>query len=97
LIRAASALRAAGADLVQVAFTHAPYLPGLQSLAAAVDIDAIVTTDSTGSVPRQAAAELGERIAVLGIAPLFGAALARMFSHRPVSVLLERFPARDAE
>ncbi|HEU4591205.1 MAG TPA: ribose-phosphate diphosphokinase [Steroidobacteraceae bacterium] len=96
LIRAASALRSAGARRVQVAFTHAPHPPGLRALAAAGEIDGIVLTDSTGPAMQGTALELGGRVTVLSIAPLLGAALSRMLAHRPVSVLLEQFPVPDA-
>lgn len=92
LIRAAQALRAAGASRVQVAFTHAPHPPGLYALAASRDVDEIVLTDSTGPAMHHAALELGARLTILGVAPLLGTALARMIAHRPVSVLLEEFP-----
>lgn len=93
LIHAAAALRAAGASRVQVAFTHAPYPPGVHALAAVREIDEIVLTDSTGPAMHRTALELGARLTVLGVAPLLGAALARMVARRPVSDLLEQFPA----
>jgi ribose-phosphate pyrophosphokinase len=92
LVRAAAVLRAAGATGVDVVFTHAPHRPGLETLAAARDIDGIVLTDSTGAAMQDAAVELGGRLTVLGVAPLLGAALARMHSRQPVSALLQRFP-----
>ncbi len=95
LIRAAAALRGAGASRVHVAFTHAPHPAGLRALATCADIGSIVLTDSTGDAMRPVASELGARLTVLSVAPLLGAVLSRMISGRPVSALLERFPAND--
>jgi ribose-phosphate pyrophosphokinase len=95
LIRAAAALRAAGASHVYAAFTHAPHPQGLYALATVQDIDGIVMTDSTGPAMHRAALELGSRLTVLDVAPLLGTALARMNTGRPVGALLEDFPPRD--
>jgi ribose-phosphate pyrophosphokinase len=91
LIRAAAALRAAGARAVHVAFTHAPCDAGIAALCAAEDIDSVVLTDSI-ALPGSLPPERRARLTLLPIAPLLGAAIDRMLTHRPVSELLERFP-----
>ena len=75
LVRAAVALRTAGATRIRVAFTHAPHPDGLYKLAIAKEIDDIVLTDSTGPTMQRAALDLGARLTVLGVAPLLAAAL----------------------
>ena len=91
LIRAAAALRAAGARTVHAAFTHAPCDAGIAALGEAGDIDSVVLTDSI-ALPESLPPERRARFTVLSIAPLLGEAIARMLTHRPVSELLERFP-----
>jgi ribose-phosphate pyrophosphokinase len=96
LIRAADALRDAGARAVHVAFTHAPLGRGIAALMAAKSISRIVLTDSAGAaLPAEPQSGTG-RVTVLPIAPLFGAAVARMTSGAPVAPLLERWPPADA-
>ena len=94
LIRAATALRAAGARAVQVAFTHAPLPAGLAALAASPDIDGILLTDSVGAIEVPPAASA--RMAVLPVAPLLAEALARMRGGRALTPLLLHWPP-DAE
>lgn len=95
LIRAAQICRDAGAAAVQVVVTHAPLPQGMQALQDAATIDAIVVTDSTGA-PADAVAGPGSMSAgkqvTLPIAPLFGAAVRRMLTDRPLSPLLRRWP-----
>jgi ribose-phosphate pyrophosphokinase len=87
LIRAASALKSAGASAVHVAFTHAPLARGVAALAACESIDSILTTDSTG------AAAIGhDRLTELHVAPLFAEAVSRMVSGAPLAPLLHRWP-----
>lgn len=90
LIRAATALRAAGASAVHVAVTHAP----LQSaLIATNSIAEILTTDSVGSVI-DARDSNQRKLIVLPIAPLLGQAVARVLSGLPLTPLLEHWPPR---
>jgi ribose-phosphate pyrophosphokinase len=96
LIRAAGALREAGAHAVHVAFTHAPLARGLTALSAADGISQIVLTDSVGSALRVEPAQGAGRATVLSVAPLFGAAIARMTSGMPLAPLLESWPPADA-
>jgi ribose-phosphate pyrophosphokinase len=91
LIRAAAALREAGAQCVHAAFTHAPCDAGILALGAAADIQSVVLTDSI-ALPASLPPEHRAKFTVLPIAPLIGTAIARMLTHRPVSDLLERFP-----
>ncbi|MFO1402373.1 MAG: ribose-phosphate diphosphokinase [Steroidobacteraceae bacterium] len=90
LIRAANALRAAGAAAIHVAFTHAPLAEGLAALAAAPGIDTLLLTDSVGAVEAPPAASA--RTTVLPVAPLLAEALARMRDGRPLAPLLRRWP-----
>ena len=90
LIRAAAALRAAGASAVQVAFTHAPLPAGLAALAVASDIDSILLTDSVGEVEVPPGASA--RTTVLPVAPLLAEALTRLRDGRPLTPLLQRWP-----
>jgi ribose-phosphate pyrophosphokinase len=96
LIRAAAALRAAGARAVQVAFTHAPLASGLAALVAADTIDQIVVTDSVGSVSYLNPSSAHPKVHILKIAPLFAQAVARMLSGAPVAPLLEAWPPSDS-
>jgi ribose-phosphate pyrophosphokinase len=91
LIRAATALRAAGAAAVRVAVTHAPLASGLAALVAADSIDGILVTDSV-SAPLAPGNSRAERLEVLPIAPLLGQAMIRMSSGIPVAPLLESWP-----
>ena len=95
LIRAATALREAGARTVQVAFTHAPHASGLATLAAAPAIEEIMLTDSVGAT---LSAELpaSARIKVLAVAPLLAQAVARMVGGKSLAPLLERWPPADS-
>ena len=95
LIRAATALRGAGARTVQVAFTHAPYPAGLAALAGAAGIEQITLTDSVGpTLPVPLPAPAG-RFHLLPIAPLLAQAVARMVGGVPLAPLLEYWPVVD--
>jgi ribose-phosphate pyrophosphokinase len=96
LIRAANALREAGAGAVHAVFTHAPLARGLAALSTADGISRIVLTDSVGSALGAEAASGAGRVTVLSVAPLFGAAIARMTSGAPIAPLLESWPPPDA-
>lgn len=92
LIRAAAALRRAGAAAVHVAFTHAPLPIGLTALVAAPDIAQIVTTDTVGTALHVDAHSAGGKLAILPIAPLLGQAIARILRGAPLAPLLEHWP-----
>ncbi len=94
LIRAATALQAAGAASVHVAFTHAPLARGLTALAGAAAISEIVLTDSVGGAFETVSGS--DRLTVLSIAPLFGDAVARMLAGAPLVPLLQRWPPAGA-
>ncbi|HVY79607.1 MAG TPA: ribose-phosphate diphosphokinase [Steroidobacteraceae bacterium] len=95
LIRAATALREAGALEVHAAFTHAPLPRGLAALEAAEAISGIVLTDSVGSALVGGAREKSPKATVLSVAPLFGSAIARMCAGIPITPLFQRGPPRD--
>jgi ribose-phosphate pyrophosphokinase len=92
LVRAAAALRAAGAREVTVIVTHAPLAVGLRTLLEAPDIDRVLVTDSVGSptdLPRD------PRLTVLPVAPLFAQVVQRLAAQRSLTPLLERWPPAD--
>jgi ribose-phosphate pyrophosphokinase len=89
LIRAADALRRAGALDVQVAVTHAPVPGGLQALLGAQGISRILVTDSGGA---WIGALRDPRLVLLPVAPLFAQALRRVDEARPLTPLLEDWP-----
>jgi ribose-phosphate pyrophosphokinase len=95
LIRAATALREAGAAQVHVAFTHAPLPHGLAALRGAQAISEVVLTDSVGTV-LDGAAVGSSNITVLPIAPLLGNAIARMCAGAPLTPLLQHWPPSDS-
>jgi len=97
LIHAASALREAGARAVHAAFTHAPLARGVAALMAADGIARIVLTDSVGPALHADVHSGAGRVTVLPIAPLFGAAIARMTGGAPVAPLLGSWPPADAQ
>jgi len=92
LIRAATALREAGAVAVHVAFTHAPLARGLTALAASDAISQIVFTDSVGSALHVESISPRSRLTILPVAPLFGDAVARILAGAPLTPLLQRWP-----
>lgn len=98
LIRASELCLRAGAAAVHVAVTHAPLAAGLKKVIETASIASVVVSDSVGFNPDWpgAAPAAGARVTVLPIAPLFGQALHRILTHRPVAPLLERWPV-DAE
>jgi ribose-phosphate pyrophosphokinase len=95
LIRAAEALRSAGARTVHAAVTHVPLPAGLEALLSAASIGGVVTTDSVGEVA-QVPASRYPKLEVLPIGPLFGQAVARMLHGQPLTPLLQRWPAAEA-
>jgi len=96
LIKAATALRAAGATSVHATVTHTPLEDGLAALAAADDIAQVVVTDSVGYAP--SAASLGKRgkVKILPCGELLGCAMARMLSGDPLAPLAEHWPPPKA-
>ncbi len=96
LIRAASALQAAGAAAVHVAVTHVPLESGLAALVAAESVAQILVTDSVG-VALAERQPSNRKLTVLPVAPLFGQAVARMLNGAPLTPLLEHWPPRASE
>jgi ribose-phosphate pyrophosphokinase len=92
LARAASACREAGAAAIYAAVTHAPVIEGLDLLLVDPNLDGIVITDSVGEDFQDRIASSKGKLVVLPVAPLFGAALARMRRRQPVAPLLDRWP-----
>ena len=89
LLKAAAALRQAGAQDVQVAVTHAPLPDGMSALLADTAISRVLVTDSVGPQVRLLR---DPRLRVLPVAPLFASALKRIATHQPLTPLLERWP-----
>ena len=96
LLRAAEGCMRAGAAAVYAAVTHAPHTPGLAAVLANKAIAGVVTTDSIGYPLSPLLPEATQRLTVLSIAPLFGTALQRILSGKPLAPLLERWPVTDA-
>jgi len=96
LIKAATALRAAGATSVHATVTHTPLEDGLAALVAADDIAQVVVTDSVGYAP--SAASLGKRgkVKILPCGELLGCAMARILSGEPLAPLAEHWPPPKA-
>jgi ribose-phosphate pyrophosphokinase len=96
LIKAATALRAAGATSVHATVTHSPIEAGLATLAASAEIEQLVTTDSVGYAP--SSASLGQRgkVEILPCGELLGCAMARIVSGDPLAPLAEHWPPPSA-
>ncbi len=96
LIKAATALRAAGATSVHATVTHSPIEAGLAALAASAEIAQVVITDSVGYAP--SAASLGQRgkVKILPCGELLGCAMARIVSGDPLAPLAEHWPPPSA-
>ena len=92
LLRAATALRSAGATSVHAAVTHAPIATGLATLAAAEDIAQVVITDSVGCVPNLGAAAHRAKVKLLSAGELLGCAMARIVSGDSLAPLAEHWP-----
>ena len=94
LIRAGELCRRTGAAAVHATVTHVPIAAGLAALLAAPSLTSVVVTDSVGlphatpAVPPAGDAKL----VTLAVGPLFGTAIRRMTSGKPVAPLLERWP-----
>jgi len=95
LIRAAEGCARAGAGAVYAAVTHAPHIPGLTAVLANETVRGVVTTDSVGYSFGALQDQTARRLTVLPVAPLFGEALRRMLSGKPLAPLLECWPVTD--
>jgi ribose-phosphate pyrophosphokinase len=96
LIKAATALRAAGATSVYATVTHTPLEDGLAALAAAQDIAQVVVTDSVGYAPGSASLGTKGKVKILACGELLGCAMARMLSGDPLAPLAEHWPPPTA-
>jgi ribose-phosphate pyrophosphokinase len=96
LLRAATALRAAGATSVHATVTHTPIEAGLAALVAAEDIAQVVMTDSVGYVPNLGASGHRGKMTLLSAGELLGCAMARMVSGDSLAPLAEHWPPPTA-
>jgi ribose-phosphate pyrophosphokinase len=92
LIKAATALRAAGAVSVHATVTHTPLEDGLAALAASDDIAQVVVTDSVGYTPGLASLGKRGKVKILPSGELLGCAMARMMTGDPLAPLAEHWP-----
>jgi ribose-phosphate pyrophosphokinase len=92
LIKAATALRAAGAVSVHATVTHTPLEDGLAALAAADDIAQVVVTDSVGHAPNPVSLGKRGKVKILPSGELLGCAMARMMTGDPLAPLAEHWP-----
>jgi ribose-phosphate pyrophosphokinase len=99
LVRAGELCRRAGAIAVHAAVTHAPLATGLAVLLAAPALTSVLITDSVGLSHTRSAvpAPGGAKLVTLPIGPLFGEAVRRMLSGKPVAPLLEQWPVPAGE
>ncbi len=96
LIKAARALRAAGATSIHATVTHSPIEAGLAALAAAEEIAQVVITDSVGYAPSPASLGQRGKVKILPCGELFGCAMARMVGGDPLAPLAEHWPPPTA-
>ncbi|HEY6923533.1 MAG TPA: ribose-phosphate diphosphokinase [Steroidobacteraceae bacterium] len=92
LKRAAEVCNRVGARAVYAAVTHAPYSPGIVSVTADPGIAGVITTDSVGYHFGPLPPDCAGKLTVLSIAPLFGEAIQRMLSGKPLAPLLQHWP-----
>jgi ribose-phosphate pyrophosphokinase len=92
LIKAATALRAAGAVSVHATVTHTPLDDGLAALAAADEIAQVVVTDSVGYTPSPVLLGKRGKVKILPSGELLGCAMARMMTGDPLAPLAEHWP-----
>jgi ribose-phosphate pyrophosphokinase len=92
LIKAATALRAAGASSIHATVTHTPIEAGLAALAGAEEIAQVVITDSVGYAPSSTSLGHRGKVKILPCGELLGCAIARMMSGDPLSPLAEHWP-----
>lgn len=99
LIRAADALRAAGAAAVHVAVTHAPLAAGIRALEDAAAISGIVVTDSVAEPLHDGRPSSGAsgKLCVLPVAALLGTAVRRLLAGQPLAPLLRKWPLAPGE
>ena len=94
LIRAVKACRNAGAQAVHIAVTHTPVAAGINAVEAIDGLSSVVVTDSTGLANTAPSPSPGSgKRTTLSIAPLLGQALRHLLAGKPLSALLERWPA----
>lgn len=96
LIKAATALRAAGATSVHATVTHSPIEAGLAALAASAEIAQVVITDSVGYAPDSASLGQRGKVRILPCGELLGCAMARIVSGDPLAPLAEHWPPPSA-
>jgi ribose-phosphate pyrophosphokinase len=92
LLRAATALRAAGATSVHATLTHTPIEAGLAALVAAEDIAQVVVTDSVGYAPNPGAPGNRGKMTLLSAGELLGCAMARIVSGESLAPMAEHWP-----
>jgi ribose-phosphate pyrophosphokinase len=92
LLRAATALRAAGATSVHATLTHTPVEAGLAALVAAEDIAQVVVTDSVGYAPNLGASGHRGKMTLLSAGELLGCAMERMVSGQSLAPMAEHWP-----
>jgi ribose-phosphate pyrophosphokinase len=92
LLKAATALRAAGATSIHAAVTHSPIEAGLAALAATEDIAQVVITDSVGYTPNPISVSQPGKVKILPCGELWGCARARVGSGAPLAPLAEHWP-----
>ena len=96
LVKAAKALRAAGAASVHATVTHTPIETGLAALAAADEIEQVVVTDSVGHAPSDSSLGQRGKVTILPSGELLGCAIARMISGESLVPLAEHWPPPSA-
>jgi ribose-phosphate pyrophosphokinase len=92
LKRAAEVCTGVGARAVYAAVTHAPFTPGIVSVVADPGIAGVITTDSVGYHFGPLPPDCAGKLTVLSIAPLFGEAIRRILSGKPLAPLLQQWP-----
>lgn len=97
LIRAAQLCRHAGAAAVYAAVTHAPLPAGIAKVLEANSIVGLIATDSVGIDFAPLPPAAAEKLTVLSIAPLFGQAVRRMATGKPLVPLLDRWPVEGGD
>ena len=84
---------------MHVAVTHVPLASGVQAVTSSEAVAGIVTTDSVGTgVHRYApSAAGGDKLVTLSVGPLFGQAVRRMLTGKPLAPLLRSWPLSPDE
>jgi ribose-phosphate pyrophosphokinase len=91
MARVAAACRAHGATRVCLAATHGLFAPGAEAALRNAPVEEIIVTDCV-PISSQIAASLGERLTVLGVAPLLARAIERLNGGGSINDLLESGP-----